>query len=357
MTLQALPSWVEYPSALWADTNPTTATTTMDAAGEGVASVLVAAKTGNIRKVGILPASVTSAQALDVRIETIAANGTPSGTLWAANTNGSLAVPVADTWAWVTLTADAAVTKGQRFCVNVQWAGAAGNLNMRARWNGGFRANPGVPYSLVNTGTWAKSATTPMVGLEYDDGTRPHCGGLPTNSPTTYSQTVNTGTTPDECGAYFRLPFTCKVMGIAAKVGTATAATFAIKLYDSDGSSVLASVTGIDSDQIATSGGANWVLFGSEVTLAANTFYRMTFLPETATSQSFFRIPVDSATTLQSWPGGADFYFTSRTDAGAWTEDQTLVPCMCLLISAIDDGASAGTNSPGASLVGGRLTR
>lgn len=341
MTLQSLANWLEYPGGMMGDGALGTSTTTMDAAGEGAAAVCVAPKSGNISKIGFMTGAVTSAQTLDARIETIDTSGNPSGTLWGTNTNGSQASPAANTWYWVTLTASAAVSRGEIFCVNIQWAGSAGNLQIRYLLTGP-RANVSIPYPVANTGSWSKTNAPPLVAIEYDDGTRPHCGGFPINNTIT-SQSVSTTTTPDEVGAYFKVPFACKCSGIALKVGLAGAVTYAVKLYDSDGSTVLASRTGLDSDWRSGNSGLHAVLWTSEITLAKDTFYRATFLPETNNNHTFYRASIDSSGTLQSWPGGANFYWTQRTDAGAWTEDQTKVPQMALLISALDDGAGGGS--------------
>jgi hypothetical protein len=360
MTLVALPNLMEYPSGLMGTSGLTLNSTTMDAAGEGAAWVFPSPKAGTITKVYVMTGTVTAAEALDVRVETIDASGNPTGTLWAANTNGQIATPAANTGYWVTLTAAATVAAGEFVCIAVRWVSfTAGNLTIRHNYNAlGPFVGRGVPYALANTGSWAKSSSPPLFAVEYGDGSRPHVGGFPTNS-TTISQTVNTGSTPDEVGAYFSVPFPCKVKGVALKITPVTGHTYAVKLYDTDGTSVLASKTGIDSDISTLTGGSpHMVLFTAEATLTAGGLYRVTFLPETATNQTWFRASVDAAATLESWPGGASFYKTSRSDAGAWTEDQTQIPQMALLLSALDDGAGGGgTNSPGASLVGGRLTR
>lgn len=342
MAYVSVSSPLEWPYGLMDRAALTAISGTMDAAGEYFSAITVAPKTGNIHKIGFGTGTVTSAQTLDARIETVDGSGNASGTLFGTNTNGSQASPASNTWYWVTLTADAAVTMGDVFAIAIKWAGSAGSLVINYSLRGThISAAGGMPYSGGNTGSTFKDANNaPALAIEYSDGTRTHCGTFPYSS-TTVSQNINTGTTPDEAGALFQVPFACKVNGALVKA-SASATTFAVKLYDADGSTVLASKTAIDSEWESGAGGARRVLFSSEITLAAATSYRLTILPEAATNVTVYSVTVDSAGTLEAWPGGANFYWTQRTDGGAWTDTNTKIPQVALLISSLADGASSG---------------
>jgi len=62
----------------------------IDAAGEKVAFIFEAPKTGTIDRLLFRTLGVTSGATVDVRLETIdASNGHPSGTLWGTDTNGA----------------------------------------------------------------------------------------------------------------------------------------------------------------------------------------------------------------------------------------------------------------------------
>jgi hypothetical protein len=60
---------------------------TFDAAGEYGAMILQAQEDMTISHVGFRTAGATGSPTADVRIETLASTGFPSGTLWATNTN------------------------------------------------------------------------------------------------------------------------------------------------------------------------------------------------------------------------------------------------------------------------------
>jgi hypothetical protein len=215
------------------------------------------------------------------------------------------------------------------------------SLQVRQWTSGNHPRALGIPYGVLNTGAAAKNGAHPIIALKYDDNAIPWIGSPPVSSATV-SEAINTGTTPDEIGAVFTVPFSCKVKGAIMRLSGA-ATTFAMKLYD-DADGLLESVTGIDVEQGgATAGVGGYMgLFDTEVTLTAGATYRLTCLPEDTTNITVYRGIVDASATREAWPGGTAWQKTSRTDAGAWSPTDTQVPLMSLLISALDDGASGG---------------
>lgn len=346
MTLQALPLPLQYPGYLDSSINPGVSSTTIDAAGEYVATILNAPKSGNISEIGYFPATATGSPAVDVRVETAGADGLPSGTLWGANTNASHS-PTSNTWAWVTLTAVAAVTKGQVICLKIAYSSGT-SLQVRRS-----EVSTGVPYGVLNTGSPAKSASVPIILVKYDDGSIPFVGVLPLSNATV-SQNITTATTPDEVGVKFSLPFVCKIIGAVVRVNAAAAA-FDVKLYNA--ADTLQESASVDGDTQFAAGAGAAVLFDTEVSYSTTgQDWRLTILPTSGTV-TVYRGEVNASATREAWPGGTAFQKTERTDAGAWTDTNTQVPFISLLISALDDGAGGGTSSPGSGLVGGRLTR
>lgn len=353
MSLVALPGVIEYPSKLFGARSLLWANDVIDATGEMVANICLTPKSGNIRKIGILTGTVTTPQTLDCRIETLGTDGNPSGSLWAVNTNGSQATPASNTWYWVTLTADAAVTAGDYFAIVINYTATVGNLSMIYRITGLYHSNL---YSTFRdgAGTWFRNAgQVGAFAVEFADGSRTHVGTYPASVATPISEAINTGTTPDEVGILFSLPFTAKCVGAVFRTIKAST-TVAVKLYDSDGTTVLESKTGIDLD-IANNATneAFYAMWDTQVTLSANTNYRITLLPEAATSITVYRVTVDSAGTRDAWPGGDDFQKTHRTDAGEWTNTTTQIPQIALLLSHLDDGSGGGAGGGGHIIGGG----
>ena len=299
MALVTLPNYIPmFPLYLGMPLTPAFGNELMDATGEAVGFTLVAVKTGTISKVGIRTGPVTTGQSLDVRIETVGADGFPTGTLWAANTNASQAIADTDdnTWFWVTLTAGAVVTQGQQFCIAIRWVSTVGNLSIAARVVN-IAQYGGVPFEAGYTTLWTSQLPPPNIAVEYSDASRPFMGCVAASAINANS--FSSSSTPDERGIIFQYPVPCKVIGALVKI-TEVVTTFAVKLYDSDGTTVLESVTGIDGEAMQTTQGMIVVLFDTAPTLLANTNYRLTVLPETTTAVVIYDLQVDAAATMES---------------------------------------------------------
>lgn len=350
MALQTLPVPLLYPSWLQhRNTISVTTTIAINGAGKHMSLVFLVPKTGNISAIGYLPGTVSGAGSLDVRLETVAGTGFPSGTLFGTNTNGASS-PTSNTWAWVTLTAAAAVTRGQIVAAKLLYASGTSVTPQVMATNA--PPDTGFPYTALFTTADAVDAGPLIIGIKYDDGSVSFIGN-PIASSTTVSQTINTGTTPDEVGIKFTVPFSCKVSG-AIYSTSAAGTTYAVKLYDGS-DNLLESVTGIDGDHVSDATSSRFVLFDTDVTLSPSTVYRLTLLPEAASNITIYRLSVDASASRGGLPGGLDAMKTERTDAGAWTDTNTQWPFIGLVISALDDGAGGGGG--GGPLAGGRLAQ
>jgi hypothetical protein len=171
-------------------------------------------------------------------------------------------------------------------------------------------------------GVWTKADEGAAFALTYSDSTY---GIIPWWVPAIAfnTHTLSTSTTPDEAGLYFEVPMACTINGAWVRMDLDGAAT--IKLYQE--STLLKSVT-LDPDQrVSTAGHPLLALFG-EVSLQANTAYRLTVLPTTTTSLAIYSFDVNSAGLMASFDVVTTFYMTQRTDAGAWTETTTRRPYM-----------------------------
>lgn len=332
MTLQA--ARAEFPGG-WRD-GITIGSLTIDAGDEKAAFVFRAPKAGNIDRVAFRTATVTTGATVDVRLETVGTDGNPTGTLAGTNTNGSKVIANGDDDAWIetTLTAAAAVTRGQLLAlVIVNPSVSPGNLNI-ARFGG-----EGFPYALNYTTSWqTKTSSTLPMAVRYDDTTYPRVWGAQPFA--TLAQTsVTTATTPDEVGNKFTVPFPCKAEGawVAANVSN-TSGDFTVRLYDGS-NNVLASAT-IDMNQQGAE--LHRVVWDTEVTLAIATTYRLVILPTTTNALNYRHATWPSGLASAA-PGAGAWEFTSRTDAGAWTDTADKIAMIGLLISALDDGAGGGT--------------
>jgi hypothetical protein len=320
----------------------------IDAAAEKLAFVVRAPKAGILHKVRFRTTTVGTGDTLKVSFQDLdTATGAPDGTpdqfrtivIADADDNASLVTGI--------LSSDGTdggtkrtVARGELLCVVFEFdSWVAGNISLSSRATVNVAGTSSESYCTHFTAAWVRSVSAlPRMALEYSDGTYeaipyvcPAVAGIAT-------ETYGTGTTPDERGLIFQLPFAAKVGGFWVAINRAAA--FDIKLYDSDGSTVLESQS-----FAAASAGTVLIMhtyFDSEITLSKDTSYRMTVLPTTATTVSLMVGSYSVAAVLDALPGGQECHYTSRTDAGAWTEATTKRPLMGLILSELDDGVSVG---------------
>lgn len=319
----------------------------LDAAGEKLAFIFYAPKTGTLRSAGFRLGTVTTGQTLKASFQDVSlTNGDPDGTVDQFRT-----VTVADTddntWKQTGIISSdgtdggtkRTVTQGDLLALVIEFDSTVGNLNISGATASSASDSPfliGV-YCDHFTAAWLKSsAALPLLALEYDDLSFPFLPGVwPISASAT--QVYGNGSTPDEAALRLQL-FPAKVIGGWANCTIAGNADFV--LYDAS-SNVLASGS-LDSDVRLAANGQHICIFTSEATLAANTTYRLSLKPTTATSVTLRYFDVNAAAILGQVQGGQQMYYSTRTDAGAWTDTTTRRPMMGLLISALDDGAAAG---------------
>ena len=181
---------------------------------------------------------------------------------------------------------------------------------------------PGIPYAIQNdAGSRTRPAASANIG--YYSSSKVY---LPTAETVTGSS-FSSASTPDERGLKFALPAdwgsTYQILG-ARWLGTLPAGgSYDLVLYDSDGTTVLQSETmDTDHDQSAASLRMRQVLFDESTlsTLSYGTSYRLVLKPTTG-SLTLYEWTVDASGDLTGWPLGTDVCYTSRTDAGSWTDD------------------------------------
>jgi hypothetical protein len=201
------------------------------------------------------------------------------------------------------------------------------------------------------TGAWSKQyALMTNIGLKYDDGTYGFVagqGGMAIQQINT--TTFNSTSGINELGLYFKFPVPVTVGGFWARVDVPTvAADFSAVLYDTDGTTPLATAT-VDGDLVYTGGRNIYGPFPSEVTCARDTFYRLSIKPTTANNISVYDIQTASAALMDAHEGGQSFYYSQRTGGGgSWAETATRRLVAGLLVTAIDDGRKI-INHPGLS--------
>ena len=337
MAYTSIPGGLWFPNRWTTQTVPTIASSSlMSATTHKCGLVCHAPKAGNIRKILFRMGTGAGVASMNMRVETVNASGQPSGTLVNAGASGTF-TPAANTDFSVTLGTDATVTRGQLIAVIITGGASAPN-NRLATTNAVLNGN--FPYLAYFSTAWSFFGDTPVMAFEYDDGSYAHVAGVwPVNAVN--NATFNSGSTPDEKGIKFRFPFGCKIDALWFHADTD--ANFDLKLYDSDGSTVLETVTWDSDYREVTAAATSAVALTAERTLAANTWYRLTALPG-ASNISIVDYTVFSAAAREACQGGANIMGASRTDAGAWTDETTTMRLMGVRVSQIDfpSGGSAG---------------
>lgn len=309
----------------------------LDAVGEKAGFILQAPKTGTISKVGFRTGTVTTGDTVDVRLESVdLATGNPSGTLLGTNSNGSQVIANADdnTWFLTSLTQGVVVTKGDFIAVVIVNGGGGGNLRIAhlglVMWGGNF--------SYITDfvgGAWAKDDESPLCALEYSDGSYAHSPGVYPVSDIDVMVSFDNTSDPDHRGLKFKLPFPFRITGIWV-VGDFDGPVD-VKLYDSDGTTVLETMS-LDPDVRAATGGMTYfVLFSGTQSLLKNTFYRVVLEPTSAVSVELDEFDVDTVAIMDALEGGQDFHYTEKKDAG-WTDTTTKRPFMGILIDGVNIG-------------------
>lgn len=316
----------------------------IDAASEKAGLMLQAPKTGNISKIGFYVSTHTTGATLDCRVETLSATtGLPSGTLFGTNTSGTVAT-TATGWYESTLTAAAAVTRGDRIgLVVAQPSSSPGScaIGYLSAFFAGQNYH-GFPFGGNYVSSWAASTGhRPIIYAGYDDGTWGRC---PWNLPVTAitpASSFNSSSTPDEIGNRFNALVPMRIAGVRLMVNPAgDGRDFTLVLYDGS-SSVLATET-FDSGQWYASA-AYWgdFFFDAAVDISAGV-HRIALKPTTTGNNQYGYFDVNNTAHLSAVQSGADTYHTGRTDGGAWTDTNTRVALIIPLVSGFDNGAGGG---------------
>jgi hypothetical protein len=136
-------------------------------------------------------------------------------------------------------------------------------------------------------------------------------------------------TVPAGCGSTYKIE-KLAFHGIYAAAGTVT-----IKLYDTDGTTVLQQATmDTDADASLTAQRHRYIPFDEAdlSVLQCGSTYRLSILPDTI-ALTVYSITVDAAADMDAWPMGQDWHMSTRADSGAWTDDTLSRPAIWPIMS------------------------
>jgi hypothetical protein len=195
---------------------------------------------------------------------------------------------------------------------------------------------------LLNTGSWAIANTGALgvVALECDDGSYAFIDQALPISAFGNATTANNAAIR-AAGVRFRFPVEVKIEAASLWMAIPNICDGTLIIYDSDGSTSLVSVA-VDNDAVIATGSRHQVVRFPPITLAANTYYRLAFVPTTTTAATVYYADVNAVGLMDGLVGGQDMHWTQRDSAGVWTETTTRRPHFGLKLSAVHDGTGGG---------------
>lgn len=326
----------------------------LDASGEKLGAVFRVPKTGTLAKVRFRTATVTTGDTMKVSFQDVdMATGNPDET---ADQYRTVSVASSDDNTWITtglITTDGtdgggkrSVTRGDLLAIVIEFDSyVSGNMNIL---NSALPVDYGNGcYTTLKTGgSWVKTTgTAGCFELEYDDGTFAYTDTLLPGFNN--SGTVASNTSPDEVALYFRFPVGVTIGGAFVIIDLDAACD--VVLYDTDGTTALATVS-LDSDvRAGTTVNGTLVVFPSEIDLTANSYYYLAIKPTTTSAVGYRYFDVRASGSMDMFDLGQNAYWAQRTDAGVWSGTTTRRPRMSLLVTKIHDGSGGG----GAYVIGG----
>jgi hypothetical protein len=229
------------------------------------------------------------------------------------------------------------VTQGDFFFVCFSFPSyVSGNMQL-SNFNGSVSSN--VYMAFFNGTTWTKTANTAgNLVLSYSTlGLIPSYAG-PVHFNAIGNTNFSTTSTPDERGVKFRLPVGLRVVGVAVRLEYLNPGE--IVLYDSNGTSVMASIAFDPDVRALTAIRTQIYYFNATVELLADTDYRLVVKPTTSSNVNLGHVTFFNAADRAGTQFGTNWCLTSRTDGGSWSDDTTQIPGLWLICNGIDAGSS-----------------
>lgn len=324
----------------------------IDATGEKLAfvgTVSWADKTVSsraIRNVSFLPGALTTAggSGLTLSLQDIdLANGPifrPDGT--ADQTVSFLASAMTANTFYTTpnLSADRTVSLGDLLCVVLEFDGA-GRLGSDAVNVIHSTLNPYDRGGQIffNGTTWSNLGANGCV-FTFADGA---VGILAPSFPVSTNASAfnySSASTPDEHALRFTPPYTCKIDALWASAAPSSgAANLDFVLYSGTTALVTASV------DANTARSTNTLLLEvpiAETTLTGGATYRIAVKPTTTTNVSLRYYEVASSAIRACLPEATTCGYSSRTDAGSWTDNDLRIPLIGVRLSSIEPPSGGG---------------
>lgn len=325
-----------------------TTSSRLDADGEKAANIFNITTAGTVIGVRFMTGTVTSGDTVKVSMQGVGADGNPDGTILATATGnkayGTVVISTgASGWHTVSFVESVTVTQGQAVSIVVEFNSyVSGDFYLSGSSFGFYSSHYHVYSSFYSSSAWAKSsAYLYSLSLEYTGSVFnlvvPHfgCG--------TTSVNLSTSTTPDEVGNYFQIPYPCRAIG--AYVWMEMDYDITLSLLNAS-NTTLANCSLLAKQRVGGSTSMQYGFFDSDpaasVTLAKETWYRIIATPSSGSANVYRVNYVNVAAQMGGFELGTNCYMTSRTNGGAWTNEDTKRTIIGIIIDQLDNGVSTG---------------
>jgi len=311
--------------------------------------------TKTLQNVHALIGGVTKTGGTDLRMgiqATSTASGPPvqpdgtwaaGGTAYATVADGSI---TANTWLRSgTVGGSLSMSNGDLACLVIEPENYAGSDSYLIRSIATRTQSMGGIGASYNGSAWA-SGTQMLHLLEFTDGTYGYIGtGSPMNTVAT-SVTFNSSSSPDEIALKIQPSVTMGVIGICSDSPYSTA-TGDMQYVLYNGTTQMTAVS-LDAQQIPiTTTNTTCGYFTSTQTLTAGGTYYASIKPTTTNNVRVLYNTVSNSGYWSVYGGGTATNYSSRTDAGSWSDTDVRRPMIWLLIN----GAGSTSGGSGGAYV------
>lgn len=307
-------------------------TRNMSAATDIVALICPIPQTGNITGIKFATATVTTGCTIIGTIEQVTGSK-PNGTLYHANATGTVVVANTDDNVSKTITYTSfAATQGDLVGIKLAVSsGTPSSLGIRTSLTQmGTSAFPALYVNSATTDAWGTNVPNILITYDTGDVVPMEVSFFTANT----NLAVSSSTTPDEVGILFTAPYSCRTNGFVwREINPASAVACDMVLYDSSSNVVVSYSMSAEALKATGLASSYWGLWGTTANLLKGRQYRLVLKPTTTTSWTM--IPQNSAGVVIGSDGDTNPVYTSRTNAGAWTNDSGAVLPMALLIDKI----------------------
>jgi hypothetical protein len=345
MALVDVPSIVEWPSfpANYYNTNNAGSNTDISTADERVAYMFICPIAGDIEQIHFLQGPLTSAEDVHFSLQDVDSKFKPDGTedQFVVLASGSMTANTMT--ATGPLTSDGTgtgtrrtVAKGDKLALVAKFNSfVSGDVDFTTGVlaTGGMGVIPNTAISTNAGSTWTFQDRLPNMAIEYvTDGITyiQYCFPFISSAA---SASFNTGTTPDEMGMKFQVPFKGRCKGAFFQ-----GATDLVQLSIENAAKTIQA--GPATTQEDTSNAQKrYYEWPTPVTLTVDTDYYLVWEPTSVTSRTHRYYDLSAATFREAMPHGLNSSYNTRTDNGAWTETTTRFVPFGLVFDQLDDGA------------------